>query len=141
MTSTNAKADLSKGDWKDSIRPILYRPFDIRYTFFDPHVAMHRRLRVMRHMPGTNLGLCTNRQVNCLVVQFLGDLLQRHVLREHAVDLHAPAVVPSVADLGEVALSGQHLWHEAEPNRSAHAPAGRGGRTGPHLGGGGTGGI
>ena len=32
-------------DWKALITPILYRPFDVRYTVYDSHVAVHRRER------------------------------------------------------------------------------------------------
>src|SRR5436189_4039362 len=35
---------------------------------------------------------------NLLHIQLLGDLLQRHPLPEHRVDLHPPSVVTSVAE-------------------------------------------
>ena len=57
-----AKEELQDSSWRDRIEPILYRPFDIRYTVFDRNVAVHRRERVMRHMlGGTNIGLCIGR--------------------------------------------------------------------------------
>jgi predicted helicase len=57
-----AKNDLGKGSWEHQIRPILYRPLDIRWTVFDPNVAVHRRERVMRHMvAGQNVALVTSR--------------------------------------------------------------------------------
>jgi predicted helicase len=60
-----AKRELSTGEWEKVIKPILYRPFDIRWTVYDSNVAVHRRERVMRHMlAGNNIGLCTNREVN-----------------------------------------------------------------------------
>lgn len=60
-----AKTELARDEWRKEIRPILYRPFDARWTVFDRNVAVHRRERVMRHMlDGRNLGLCTNREVN-----------------------------------------------------------------------------
>jgi len=59
-----AKRELSASEWAKEIKPILYRPFDIRWTVYNPNVAVHRRERVMRHMlAGENLGLCTNRQI------------------------------------------------------------------------------
>ncbi len=59
-----AKEELQDGSWRDRIEPILYRPFDFRYTVFDRNVAVHRRERVMRHMlAGENLGLIFMRQV------------------------------------------------------------------------------
>ena len=58
-----AKRELASGSWRDQIKPILYRPFDVRTTVFNSNVAVHRRERVMRHMlSGDNLGLITTRQ-------------------------------------------------------------------------------
>jgi type I restriction-modification system DNA methylase subunit len=50
--------------WEDSIVPILYRPFDLRWVFY--HDAMVERMRrdVMRHMVPCNVGLCAMRQVS-----------------------------------------------------------------------------
>jgi predicted helicase len=56
-----AKKELADGQWKDWIKPILYRPFDQRWTVFDRNVAVHRRERVMRHMlSGQDLALITS---------------------------------------------------------------------------------
>jgi predicted helicase len=61
---SKAKKELGTGEWKKNITPILYRPFDVRWTIFDKNVAVHRRERVMRHMlAGRNLGLCTTRSI------------------------------------------------------------------------------
>ncbi len=58
-----AKLALADGKWREQITRILYRPFDWRWTVFDPHVAVHRRERVMRHMiGGGNVGLICTRQ-------------------------------------------------------------------------------
>ena len=60
-----AKAELANGIWRDQIKPILYRPFDVRTTVFNSNVAVHRRDRVMRHMlAGENIGLITCRQLS-----------------------------------------------------------------------------
>ena len=57
-----AKQELAGGSWRGQIKPVLYRPFDVRATVFDRNVAVHRRERVMRHMlAGPNLGLCVGR--------------------------------------------------------------------------------
>jgi predicted helicase len=58
-----AKAALADGAWRDLIVKVLYRPFDFRWTIYSPHVAVHRRDRVMRHMLGRkNLGIICTRQ-------------------------------------------------------------------------------
>ena len=58
----DAKLELARGEWRTQVTPILYRPFDVRYTVFNRYVAVHRRERVMRHMlAGDNLGLATAR--------------------------------------------------------------------------------
>lgn len=57
-----AKEELGRGGWREQVRQILYRPFDVRWTVWNPNVAVHRRERVMRHMlDGTNIALATTR--------------------------------------------------------------------------------
>ena len=47
---------------EELVTPILYRPFDIRYTYNSDHVITRRRHGVMRHMlAGPNVGLCIGR--------------------------------------------------------------------------------
>lgn len=59
----NAKRELARGEWRGQIAPLLYRPFDVRWTVFNRHVAVHRRERVMRHMlVRDNRALITTRQ-------------------------------------------------------------------------------
>jgi predicted helicase len=59
-----AKRELGKEDWRVQVNPILYRPFDSRWTVFNSNVAVHRRERVMRHMlAGDNLGLSTSKGI------------------------------------------------------------------------------
>ena len=59
---TKAKEELGKSGWREEIVPVLYRPFDQRWTVFDSNVAVHRRERVTSHMlAGENLGLCASR--------------------------------------------------------------------------------
>jgi hypothetical protein len=58
-----AKRALANGSWKRQVCPILYRPFDIRWTVYNPNVAVHRRDRVMRHITAAkNLCLIATRQ-------------------------------------------------------------------------------
>ncbi len=57
-----AKKHLAGGGWRSQVVPILYRPFDLRWTVFNRYVAVHRRERVMHHMlRRPNLGLVTAR--------------------------------------------------------------------------------
>ncbi len=54
------------GPHRDKIVPILYRPFDVRYTYYTVHSRGFHcmpRPEVMRHMlAGENLALCVGRQ-------------------------------------------------------------------------------
>ena len=60
----DAKRELQDSDWKSEITPILYRPFDVRFTVYNRHVAVHRRERVSRHMlSGGNVGLSIPRSI------------------------------------------------------------------------------
>jgi hypothetical protein len=57
-----AKKELADGEWRKRIVPILYRPFDVRWTVYDRNVAVHRRERASDNMLQLrNLGLCTTR--------------------------------------------------------------------------------
>ncbi|MDO9069074.1 MAG: type ISP restriction/modification enzyme [Deltaproteobacteria bacterium] len=59
----DAKKELARGQLRNQLTPILYRPFDVRWTVFNRHVAVHRRERVMRHMiRGHNIALIATRQ-------------------------------------------------------------------------------
>jgi hypothetical protein len=52
-----AKRALSDGKWREQLTPVLYRPFDTRWTVYNRHVAVHLRERVTRHMlPGEAQG-------------------------------------------------------------------------------------
>lgn len=58
----NAKRILATGGWRKQLAPCLYRPFDERWTVYDPSVLVHRRERVNAHLlePG-NVALLTTR--------------------------------------------------------------------------------
>ena len=46
-----------------SIKPILYRPFDLRWIVYDSEVVTRQRIQVMQHMiDGENIGILTKRQ-------------------------------------------------------------------------------
>jgi predicted helicase len=57
-----AKRELAEANLDALLGPVLYRPFDKRWTMWNRNVAVHRRERVMRHMREGNLGLVTSRQ-------------------------------------------------------------------------------
>jgi hypothetical protein len=58
----NAKKVLATGGWRKQLASCLYRPFDERWTVYDPSVLVHRRERVNAHLlePG-NVALLTTR--------------------------------------------------------------------------------
>jgi len=56
-----AMRELSDEKWRDKIVPILYRPFDVRWTVYDRNVAVHRRERASNNLLHPNLALCTTR--------------------------------------------------------------------------------
>ena len=61
---SRAKSGLSQGGWEKLITPVVYRPFDLRWTVYDSNVAVHRRDRVMRHLRSAgNLALVSPRRV------------------------------------------------------------------------------
>lgn len=83
----NAKRELRKGDWVNDIEPILYRPFDMRWTVFNPHVAVHRRLRVTRHLRAwKNLAIVTTRSVE-IGRGFEHVFCTRGLIQHHTVSL------------------------------------------------------
>ena len=58
-----AKIALTRDDWRTLVVPILYRPFDVRYTVYDSNVAVHRRERITSQFVNrVNLGLIFSRQ-------------------------------------------------------------------------------
>ncbi len=60
----NILQDIDDSNLKDFIKPILYRPFDMRWIFYHDAVVWRTRKRVMRHiLAGENFGLVTTRQV------------------------------------------------------------------------------
>ncbi|MEX2647560.1 MAG: type ISP restriction/modification enzyme, partial [Alphaproteobacteria bacterium] len=58
-----AKNELPNLDLTTATVELVYRPFDNRWTIWDRNVAVHRRVRVMRHMLHQNIGLIYVRQI------------------------------------------------------------------------------
>jgi hypothetical protein len=44
-----AKSELADGAWRKQTMPVLYRPFDIRWTVYNRNVTVHRRERARAH--------------------------------------------------------------------------------------------
>lgn len=112
-----AKNALSQSDdWEDRVVPILYRPFDRRYTVYDPHVAVHRRERVMRHMlGGGNLGLVTTRSVEIgrgfEHVFATTDLIQHHTVSTKEVNYLFPLYLRPTEEEIRMGLYGPDELH------------------------------
>jgi predicted helicase len=68
-----AKRELADGAWRSKVTPILYRPFDTRWTIWDSNVAVHRRERANNHLLHKDLGLLIPKQTKddwgCLVTE------------------------------------------------------------------------
>jgi len=81
--------------WLKDISPILYRPFDIRWTVYNPFVAVHRRDRVMRNMrEAGNIGLTVSKSVEIGAgfqhVICTDKLVQHHTASAKEVDFLFP---------------------------------------------------
>jgi predicted helicase len=81
-----AKRELADRNWHKELRPILYRPFDSRWTVYNRNVAVHRRERVMNHMiAGNNLALSTTRSIE---IGTWGHIfLSTEIIQHHTVSL------------------------------------------------------
>jgi len=55
---------LRNKDWKDSIIPYSYRPFDDRYICYVPELIDRDRVEVMKHFCQDNIGICVTRQLS-----------------------------------------------------------------------------
>ncbi|MCD6358503.1 MAG: N-6 DNA methylase, partial [Dehalococcoidia bacterium] len=57
-----ARRELARDEkWNTYFTKMLYRPFDIQWTFYNGAVVERSRKEVMRHMMQENLGLCVGR--------------------------------------------------------------------------------
>jgi predicted helicase len=79
-----AKAELPKIDLAKATVPILYQPFDRRWTIWDRNVAVHRRERVNRHMlvPG-------NTSLNLIRKMDIGGLWSHVLVSDLPINHHA----------------------------------------------------
>ena len=69
------------------VTPILYRPFDTRYTYYSDGVITRPRRKVMRHMlAGENLALSTTRSIE-IQSGFEHVFVSRNITQHHTVSL------------------------------------------------------
>ena len=121
---TLAQKDLiDSGPTRAKVVPILYRPFDVRYTYYTGHsrgFICRPRPEVMRHMlAGKNLALCVGRQGQVVGTgewnliycsQNIGDLN----LFYRGGNVNFPLYLYPTADRDD--LFAQHESSEREPN-------------------------
>jgi len=115
-----AKKELADGEWRAQVVPILYRPFDIRWTVFNPNVAVHRRERVMRHMlAGENLGIAVGRAGQVIGpdqwnIVFCTDRITEYNLYRRGGNNLLPLYLYPSSDRGD--LFAHHEPWERQPN-------------------------
>jgi len=84
---SRAKDELRTGDWKNKVVPILYRPFDLRWTIYNRNVAVHLRARATYHMlAGDNLALSTTRSIE-IGRGWEHVFCTRHMTQHHTVSI------------------------------------------------------
>ena len=104
---SRAKQELADGAWREKIVPILYRPFDVRWTVYDRNVAVHRRERASDNMLLQNLALCTTRATEISRgwehVWMSNGLIQHHTVSIKEVNYLFPLWLHPTADLLDTA--------------------------------------
>ena len=89
-----AMKELASGEWRNKVVPILYRPFDVRWTVYDRNVAVHRRERASDNMLQNNVSLCTTRSTEIARgwehVWVSTDLIQHHTVSIKEVNYFFP---------------------------------------------------
>lgn len=118
-----AKSELQDGAWRKEITPLLYRPFDTRWTIFNRNVAVHRRERVMHHMmAGKNLGLIVNRHIRAESIRHTwvtGGAVDLHIMETaHASAYVLPLYLypPSKSDLFNLSATPSTASSGRRPN-------------------------
>ena len=105
------------------VTPILYRPFDTRYTYYSDSVITRPRRKVMRHMlAGENLALSTTRSIE-IQSGFEHVFASRNIIQHHTVSLkEVNYLFPLYIYFSEPAVSqgttGLHKIGERQPNLS-----------------------
>ena len=105
------------------VTPILYRPFDTRYTYYNDGVITRPRRKVMRHMlAGDNLALSTTRSIE-IQSGFEHVFASRNITQHHTVSLkEVNYLFPLYIYFSEPGISqntaGLHKTGERQPNLS-----------------------
>lgn len=111
--------NLKKHNIEDYITRILYRPFDIRYIFYNDAVVWRTRREVMQHMLKDNLGLITTRQVAEGVFNhcFVSDLIveSRITLSNKGIGYIFPLYLFKLTDKN-------HLFNKSETSQIEKLP-------------------
>ena len=102
----------------DLITPIMYRPFDMRYTYYSDALITRRRQKVTRHVlagDGANLGLVFMRQVA------LDDGYSHFAVSRHMVEARA-----FYSNKGIINLAPLYVYlAELEPEKGLYKPGDR----------------
>ena len=84
----DAKKALADGEWRQQLTPLLYRLFDLRWTVFNSHVAVHRRERATQHMVVGNDNICL---ISTKAIEisrgFEHVFASRHIIQHHTVSI------------------------------------------------------
>lgn len=112
---------LDSGPSRDNVVPVLYRPFDVRYTYYTGRsrgFLCMPRPEVMRHMLRENLALVTPRRVEHVGTwqhALVCDLISEHVsVSLKTIDYHFPLYV--FPDTERLDLFTKHKTSERQPN-------------------------
>ena len=123
---TQAKSELRRRKWQKAIVPVLYRPFDVRFTVYNRHVAVHRRERVsLQMLNARNCALisCRQRSVQDTWRQVFST---RHIIESSAISNKTK----EINYLFPLWIVGEWPDMEARPNIDAALAAGVTGLTG-----------
>ena len=118
-----AQRDISStGPRRRNVVPILYRPFDIRYTYYTGRSSgFHSRpcREVMRHMlAGENVSLITPKQHKDEFGAFIATSVGAHkTVAAHDINYYFPLYL--YPDTGRDDLFSQHEPNERQPNLNA----------------------
>ena len=86
-----AKRELADGSWRAEATPILYRPFDVRWTIWNSNIAVHRRERVNSHLLKSNIALLLPKQTK----NSWGCLATRYVAAHKSASVYDPtSIIP-----------------------------------------------